>query len=93
LTLLYARAARLHELVDLRVGDLRLDSPALVALFGKGRRTRGVPLTKKTIAMLRKYLQENRYTRHPAMNILSSLMLGAKKADQASDRVYPTEAH
>ena len=59
LTLLYDSGARVQELVDLRVGDLRLNTPAQVKLTGKGRKTRCVPLMDKTVALLRQYLQEN----------------------------------
>jgi len=60
LSLLYDSGARVQELADLRVGDLRLDSPAQVKLTGKGRKTRSVPLMDKTVALLRQYLQEQR---------------------------------
>ena len=59
LTLLYDSGARVQELVDLRVGDLRLNTPAQVKLTGKGRKTRCVPLMDKTVALLRQYLLEN----------------------------------
>jgi len=60
LSLLYDSGARVQELADLRVGDLRLDSPAQVRLTGKGRKTRSVPLMDKTVALLRQYLHEQR---------------------------------
>ena len=59
LTLLYDSGARVQELVDLRVGDLRLNTPAQVKLTGKGRKTRCVPLMDKTVALLQQYLLEN----------------------------------
>lgn len=58
LTLLYDSGARVQELADLRVGDLRLEFPAQVKLTGKGRKTRSVPLMDKTIALLKNYLLE-----------------------------------
>jgi integrase/recombinase XerD len=60
LSLLYDSGARVQELADLRVGDLRLDSPAQVKLTGKGRKTRSVPLMDKTVALLRQYIHEQR---------------------------------
>lgn len=60
LSLLYDSGARVQELADLRVGDLRLDSPAQVKLTGKGRKTRSVPLMDKTVSLLRQYLHEQR---------------------------------
>ena len=58
LTLLYDSGARVQELADLRVGDLRLDFPAQVKLTGKGRKTRCVPLMDKTTVLLKNYLSE-----------------------------------
>jgi len=60
LSLLYDSAARVQELADIRVGDLRLDHPAQVKLTGKGRKSRSVPLMDKTVALLRQYLLEQR---------------------------------
>ena len=60
LTLLYDSGARVQELADLRIGDLRLDFPAQVKLTGKGRKTRSVPLMDKTTALLKNYLSEQR---------------------------------
>ncbi|MCM1543260.1 MAG: site-specific integrase [Blautia sp.] len=60
LTLLYDSGARVQELADLRVCDLRLDPPAQVKLTGKGRKTRSVPLMDKTAALMKRYLSEHR---------------------------------
>lgn len=60
LCLLYDSGARVQELADIRVGDLRLDSPSQVKLTGKGKKTRSVPLMDKTVALLRQYLREQR---------------------------------
>ena len=60
LTLLYDSGARVQELADLCVGDLRLGFPAQVKLTGKGRKTRSVPLMDKTTALLKNYLSEQR---------------------------------
>lgn len=58
LAVLYDSGARVGELVDLTVRDVRLAPPALVALTGKGRKTRHVPLTDNTVTLLRVYLAE-----------------------------------
>jgi integrase/recombinase XerD len=58
LTVLYDAGARAQELVDLRVRDLRLDTPAHLRITGKGRKVRGVPLLKGTIEILDRYLRE-----------------------------------
>ena len=51
-------AARVQELADLTVRDIRLDHPAMAALTGKGRKTRHVPLDGNTAALLTAYLTE-----------------------------------
>jgi site-specific recombinase XerD len=56
LSLLYDTAARSQEIIDLRARDLRLEPPAQVALTGKGRKMRTVPLMPETVALLREYL-------------------------------------
>ena len=59
LLLLYDSAARVQELCDLKVCDVRVDAPAVVRLFGKGRKNREVPITEPCAMVLRRYMQEN----------------------------------
>jgi site-specific recombinase XerD len=63
LATLYDTAARVQELVDLTVRDIRLEHPAMAALTGKGRKTRHVPLMTNTTALLVAYLAEYRLDR------------------------------
>ena len=59
LILLYDTGARVQELSDLSLSSLHLDVPTpYVTLTGKGRKTRNVPVMNKTVAHLRKYLEE-----------------------------------
>ena len=58
LSVLYDTGARVQEIVDLRVRDIRLDTPAQLHLMGKGRKARVVPLLTKTVALLADYLCE-----------------------------------
>ena len=58
LVLLYDSAARVQEICDLRVRDVRLEQPATVTLHGKGRKTRVVPITAKTASIMEAYLEE-----------------------------------
>lgn len=58
LATLYDTGARVQERVDLRVRDVRLDAPALIALTGKGNKTRQVPLMAPTTALLQHYMVE-----------------------------------
>jgi integrase/recombinase XerD len=58
LATLYDTAARVQELADLTARDIRLEDPAIVALTGKGRKTRHVPIDTNTTALLAAYLAE-----------------------------------
>jgi integrase/recombinase XerD len=58
LTLLYDSGARVQELIDLVVRDIRIEAPAVVALTGKGRKTRYVPLMSPTVQLITDYLAE-----------------------------------
>ena len=59
LAALYDTGARVSELADLTVRDIRLEPPPLAALTGKGRKTRHVPLTDNTVTLLHAYLAEH----------------------------------
>jgi site-specific recombinase XerD len=58
LATLYDTAARVQELADLSVRDVRLEDPTMAALTGKGNKTRHVPLGDNTAALLGVYLAE-----------------------------------
>lgn len=59
LSVLYDTGARVQEICDLRVRDIRLDSPALITLTGKGCKSRHVPLLGNTVNLLRNYMEEH----------------------------------
>src|SRR5438552_314465 len=59
LSVLYDAGARVQELIDLSVGDVRFDPPAQLRLLGKGRKMRAVPLMGNTVQLLRDHIQEN----------------------------------
>jgi site-specific recombinase XerD len=63
LSLLYDTGARVQELVDLKVRDVRLNSPAQIRLTGKGRKVRVVPLMSGTVNLLDQYMREHRLDR------------------------------
>lgn len=70
LTLLYDTGARVQEIIDLSIRDVRLEAPAQIRLTGKGRKTRTVPLMDGTTDLLRRYLHEHgidapEYADHP----------------------------
>jgi len=60
LCVLYDTGARVQELIDLTVRDVRLVAPAVVQLTGKGRKGRHVPLMTRTVTLLETYLTERR---------------------------------
>jgi len=60
LTVLYDSGARVGELTDLLVRDIRLTQPATITLKGKGRKVRHVPLMSNTVSLLKDYLEERR---------------------------------
>jgi len=62
LSLLYDSGARVQEVSDLIISDLRLEKPATVKLTGKGNKTRIVPLTTKVADILSKYVKSLRIT-------------------------------
>ena len=57
LLFLYQTGARVQELVDIRICDLALDGRNVAALHGKGSKTRSIPLRKKLVEHLEKYLK------------------------------------
>ena len=59
LSLLYDSGARVQELCDLRVCDIRLDHSAIIKLTGKGHKSRNIPLVTNTVELLRSYMEEN----------------------------------
>lgn len=59
MSLLYDSGARVQELIDIRVCDIILGTPAVITLTGKGNKIRRVPIMKNTINLLQNYLLEN----------------------------------
>lgn len=60
LSLLYDSGARVQEICDLKISDVKLTKPSTVALTGKGKKTRIVPIMRETAAVVHKYIVENR---------------------------------
>lgn len=57
LSLLYDSGARVQEIVDLTIGDVRFISPATIKLTGKGKKIRIVPLLSGSESLLRIYMK------------------------------------
>lgn len=55
LTVLYDAAARCQELCDLDVGNVNLPAKT-VTLYGKGRKTRSVPISREAASIVKKYI-------------------------------------
>jgi len=58
LCLLYDSGARVSELINLKLIDLRLEPPAIVRLWGKRMKERAVPLLPQTVNVLKQYIGE-----------------------------------
>jgi site-specific recombinase XerD len=65
LALAYDTAARVQELCDLNVADIRRSNPITVTIRGKGSKTRYVPVMDPTARLLADYLQ--RRDQHPGL--------------------------
>ena len=61
LSLMYDSGARVQEIADLVVSDVRLEKPGTVKLTGKGRKTRIVPLTVQVAGILSRYIKMLKY--------------------------------
>jgi len=55
LTLLYDSGARVQEIIDLKLGDVHLASPATIKLCGKGNKARIVPIMPETAKFVSDY--------------------------------------
>lgn len=60
LALMYDTGARVQEIIDLTPESLRTESkPYTIRLYGKGRKSRVVPLMEEQIVILKRYMEEN----------------------------------
>ena len=78
LSLLYDSGARVQELVDLTLGDVRFISPATVKLTGKGRKTRIVPLLSGPESLLRVYMKDYKLEQASSTHPLFCNRIGEK---------------
>ncbi len=60
LLLMYNTGARVQEIVDIRLNDLRLDAASQVKLTGKGKKERVIPLWEDTIEAIKTYMSKRR---------------------------------
>jgi site-specific recombinase XerD len=60
MSVLYDTGSRVQELIDIKVGDVILQNPAIIILTGKGNKIRRVPIMKNTLTLLQAYITERR---------------------------------
>lgn len=60
LSLIYDSGARVQEIADVRVADVRLHPPATIKLTGKGNKTRIVPLMEPMARLIDQYLKDSK---------------------------------
>ena len=103
LLLMYNTGARVQEVVDLDVCDIRLDPVPIVTLEGKGRKQRTCPLWARTVEALEQWLaqrgdggeplflsaQGRRLSRSGVAYILYTLAAGAELSPRHAIRVTP----
>ena len=57
---MYNTGARVSEIVAAQVGDVAWGRPTTLRLHGKGRKERAIPLWRKTAAVLRAWVRDNK---------------------------------
>lgn len=55
---LYETGARVSEFVNIKLSDLNLSENASVTLYGKGNKTRIVPISQELVILINKYIKE-----------------------------------
>ncbi len=55
---LYETGARVSEFINIKLGDLNLSENAGITLYGKGNKTRIVPISQELVQLISKYLKE-----------------------------------
>jgi len=59
LNMLYNTGARVSEICNLKVENIRFESPPVITITGKGKKLRHIPLWKETADILHEYLMKN----------------------------------
>lgn len=62
LSLLYDTGSRIQELIDIKIKDIRIESPSIIRLNGKGRKIREVPIMSNTKKILKEYIKRSKKT-------------------------------
>ena len=61
LSLIYDSGARVQEICDLCVSNVRLQPPYTLTLHGKGDKVRNIPIMEGTAELLKQYIEINRF--------------------------------
>lgn len=61
MVLMYDTGARISEILNLKIKDIHLTEKPYITLFGKGSKTRTVPLMPSTVEQLKRYFNIFRY--------------------------------
>lgn len=77
LSLLYDTGARVQELADITVNDLRIKPPSTIRLTGKGKKIRIIPIMPQTMSILKAYI--NNYNLLDEMEISPPLFFNKKQ--------------
>lgn len=72
LSLLYDTGARVQEIIDLTLDDIRFEKPSVVKLTGKGRKSRVVPLMKNTADLLKSYIDETAISKNGNQSVFQN---------------------
>jgi site-specific recombinase XerD len=68
LSLMRATGIRVSELIRIKVKDLSLHKPYALLIHGKGQKSRYVPLMKKMVPQIRRYLGQKGYDKPEKLN-------------------------
>lgn len=55
---LYETGARVSEFINIRLNDLNLSDNASITLYGKGNKTRIVPISQELVILINKYIKQ-----------------------------------
>lgn len=67
---MYESAARVSEICNIKVGDIRFSKPYCLQVLGKGNKYRSIPVSENLITKIQKYLEMNCMTRKPKDTLL-----------------------
>lgn len=89
LTILLQTGLRASELINLRYGDITLETGAHVRCEGKGRKHRATPLRPETVVIMKRWMKEHRGAEHDP---LFPTMHGGKMSRDALEHLVKRHA-